>query len=525
MADRVELGVVAAVWAVALGQLLRIGWRPVTRRIARHFPLAAAAGFAATLLAAAAIVWMSGSPVPRRASATVAALGMAAATWRARPSAGRSRGVPPGSLSLGASLDAIDQRDFYERQAERHGPVFKSSQYGQPVVCVTGTARGRELLLRQRNHLEGARLPYADHVPEGVLRYMSDEDHREIGRLFRSSIAETDLARFEAEVRGGFHDALVELVRESRARPEQGVRAEAAIGRGVLGGLLVVYLGLGPDDPERAVVEQHIRGLDLGQRRGRRLRADIRTAISDIGAALDRAHRGGRLSPFSSLGRMLAERPRALEDAAVAANVVLVLRMAYGDMTALLHWVLKMLSDNADWLDRVRDPAATTAAPAPHGDLPTRIVMETLRLEQSEFVYRRAAHDFEWAGYTIPAGWLIRVCVQEGHRDPAVFENPTRFDPDRFARETFSREAYSPFGADAHGCMGPAIVHFLGRLFVEELAQGFEFHAVSDGPRGRGIRHWQHWTPSPKFRIAITERGAGAGAPAGRSDQPGATRP
>ena len=163
-----------------------------------------------------------------------------------------------------------------------------------------------------------------------------------------------------------------------------------------------------------------------------------------------------------------------------------------------------MLSDHPRWVERLREELAEPAG----SDLSTRVVMETLRLEQSEFVYRRAAHDFDWSGFTIPAGWLIRVCVQEGHRDPAVFEDPTVFDPDRFARRTFSRDEYSPFGADTHGCMGPAIVHFLGHVFVEELAGGFTWKVVSDGPRGRGIRHWQHWTPSPSFRIEIAERGS-----------------
>ena len=66
-----------------------------------------------------------------------------------------------------------------------------------------------------------------------------------------------------------------------------------------------------------------------------------------------------------------------------------------------------------------------------------------------------------------------------------MFAEPDRFDPERFARRTYSREEYAPFGSDAHGCMGSHFAHFLGRLFVEELALGFDWRVVTDGPPRR----------------------------------------
>ena len=62
----------------------------------------------------------------------------------------------------------------------------------------------------------------------------------------------------------------------------------------------------------------------------------------------------------------------------------------------------------------------------------TRIVMETLRLEQSEYLYRETTRDIEHKGVVIPRGWLVRLCVRESHQDPAIFANPDVFDPDRF---------------------------------------------------------------------------------------------
>ena len=46
--------------------------------------------------------------------------------------------LQPGDTILGMSLDAIGDRTFYQDQAALHGPVFKMSQFGRPVLCILG---------------------------------------------------------------------------------------------------------------------------------------------------------------------------------------------------------------------------------------------------------------------------------------------------------------------------------------------------------------------------------------------------
>ena len=62
------------------------------------------------------------------------------------------------------------------------------------------------------------------------------------------------------------------------------------------------------------------------------------------------------------------------------------------------------------WSDAVDGPAAQERC------LCTRIVLETLRLEQSEHIYRRTTSSVTVADRTIPAGWIVRVGVHEAHR-------------------------------------------------------------------------------------------------------------
>src|SRR5262245_54045104 len=74
--------------------------------------------------------------------ASLSAAGLAAAWWFCRSNYGASRGLPPGSFSLVASLEAIFDHRFYLKQSLRHGPVFKMMQFNKPVVCVVGLEKG-----------------------------------------------------------------------------------------------------------------------------------------------------------------------------------------------------------------------------------------------------------------------------------------------------------------------------------------------------------------------------------------------
>jgi cytochrome P450 len=139
--------------------------------------------------------------------------------------------------------------------------------------------------------------------------------------------------------------------------------------------------------------------------------------------------------------------------------------------------------------------------------LSTRVVLETLRLEQSEHLYRVATREIEHRGFVIPRGWLVRLCVRESHRDPAVFENPEAFDPDRFLRRTYTRREYSPFGAGLrHTCLGEGLTRLVGHVFVEEVASAYTWRTVTDGAYEYSA--WRHWRPSSRWRVLATSTAA-----------------
>ena len=501
----------AAVWIlealvvlVAARQFLRIAARPAFRaetvwKPGWKWPLVGSGLIVCALSLWAALRW----PLVRHLGAACLALFMLAAWWRARSSYGRLRRLPPGSLGLGHSLDALHNQRYYLEQAARFGPVFKSSGFGRPVVCIVGLGRARAILAAHGASLGPPKRTrqYLRFIPRGVLRWMDPGTHKEFAPRFRTAYGSLDLELAEPALRAIYRSNLARLASDSSA-VDGGIPVYPYLRRAMLESVGYLFYGLGSDDPLLDQLERWLpllQGPVVGSRRWRRTTREGMDGITAIIGAIrlrwpEESH-GGFMPALRGMANAHAG---AIDDPTVAGNFIMVSHIAYGDLSGLHMWVFKMVSDHPAVLDPVR---------AGVRDAGTRIVMETLRMEQSEFIYRRVTRSFEYQGLTIPAGWMIRFCIRESHRDPSVFPEPDRFDPDRFSRRTYSREEYAPFGADSHACMGSHFAHFLGRLFVEELARGFDWQVVADGPAELGgNRPGDHWRPSSRQRVVMTRR-------------------
>ena len=73
-------------------------------------------------------------------------------------------------------------------------------------------------------------------------------------------------------------------------------------------------------------------------------------------------------------------------------NLIYLLLIASTDVTGLMHWVIKMVCDHPEWIQKLRDD------PEP-GEVARRIVRETLRLEQSEYLIRQTRQTIRATSY------------------------------------------------------------------------------------------------------------------------------
>lgn len=165
---------------------------------------------------------------------------------------------------------------------------------------------------------------------------------------------------------------------------------------------------------------------------------------------------------------------------------VLVFLLAGHDTTATgLTFALHLLGHHPDIqrsvheeIDQVLDGRPPTVDDI--GDLATvtRVFEEAMRLHPPAYtIGRHAARDWQLCGYHIPAGTAVLASVANVHRDPTVWEQPNRFDPDRFLPDRAGQRpayAYIPFGGGPRSCIGSHFAMLEAVLILTVLLQRFE---------------------------------------------------
>lgn len=136
--------------------------------------------------------------------------------------------------------------------------------------------------------------------------------------------------------------------------------------------------------------------------------------------------------------------------------------------SSALSWVCHLLCVHQDIQARVQAEAdeVLSGRPAQAEDLgklelTRRVITEALRMYPPTWILtRRTTTDVDLGRYRIPAGAPVCYSPYALHRDPAIYHDPDRFNPDRWLPEhadSRPRTAYLAFGAGNRGCAGEPI--------------------------------------------------------------------
>ncbi|KAJ5667896.1 Cytochrome monooxygenase alnD [Penicillium maclennaniae] len=88
-------------------------------------------------------------------------------------------------------------------------------------------------------------------------------------------------------------------------------------------------------------------------------------------------------------------------------------------------------------------------------------------------------------GYRLPQDAIVIPALHHVHNNPAVWENPARFDPDRWDTEKVKNRhkgAYIPFAAGPRMCIGFNFALQEVKVFLPKLVYRYKFTKENDGP-------------------------------------------
>jgi cytochrome P450 len=375
---------------------------------------------------------------------------------------------------LGASIE------FADLEQHARADALDRLRAGEPVSwipalggwLVTDYALVRDVLGRKSDFTVRAE-PNLVRASLGVMMLTSDPPDHDRQRLpfdepFRMRAVRE---RFEAPVTGRVGRLLDELAPRSECELAHDFAAPFAIG--VAGDIL----GLSLDDIPRiqGFYEAFAGAMTYDGDPEPQRRADVaRTAFSEIlQAELDRA----RATPDGSITSVVANDPAAgLEDAEIVAQLRVILFGAIETIESMvLNAVLLLLQHPAE-LEAVRaDP-----------ELLPNAVEEGMRLiPPVAFIERWTSRPTSLGGIELGEGEFVGMSTLAAGRDPAVFDDPLRFD---VRRENARHHLAFSFGV--HHCLGFNMARLQGAIAVGAILDrldGLELVAAHE-PHGFAFR-------------------------------------
>jgi len=221
--------------------------------------------------------------------------------------------------------------------------------------------------------------------------------------------------------------------------------------------------------------------------RGRRGQVYLRRTLTTL--VRERMEPGAPDDFVTQMIRALHERFPKEEAVELAVDNAATFYLAGHETTAnAISWTLFVLSEQPEWQERVAAEAATALANGIDSDLPDRlpllrmVVEEVLRLYPSAPRFdREAVADDRLGEHDIEAGDLVSVWPWLIHRHRKLWGHPDAFDPERFLpdrRKAWHRFQYIPFGAGPRTCVGARFAMAEGLTILAAWLANWRFKPI-----------------------------------------------
>jgi cytochrome P450 len=180
-----------------------------------------------------------------------------------------------------------------------------------------------------------------------------------------------------------------------------------------------------------------------------------------------------------------SETNAAMDDQQLRDEVLSLLLVGHEATATTLAWAIHYLAQHPGDLERLRDEVDAIleggdpdAADIKLLEYSKRVIQEVARLRPSISWFARVAiADDNIAGQPIKAGTTVLISQYLIHHDPAIWEDPTVFNPDRFLPEKIARRpkfAYLPFGAGLRASLGSGFTTMEIQMALALLLRRFD---------------------------------------------------
>ena len=418
--------------------------------------------------------------------------------------AGDKSNLPPGPRHPSLARTELMRRDplaVLLPAYEEFGPIFSMRLFHSLIVFMLGPEANRFILVTDREKFRWRDGSLGDLVPligDGLLT--TDGTYHDRAReimvpaFHRERVAAAAAVMFEEADRG--LDALRPGARVDLYDWTRHVAMRVA---------MRALFGLDPDSAGVDVAATFERGLAFYEReyflqvlRGpaspfARLRQVRRVLDGLILDEIARRRAGGLGEDILSvLIEATDDQGLGLTDEQIRDQVLTLLFAGHDTTTSTVAFLFYELARAPEWAERLAieqdrvAPAREPTAAELFGEMPElgAAVDETLRLYPPAWIGpRRAEVDFEFGGYSVPAGYPVNYSSWASHHLADVFDDPHAFRPERLlgeARARIPKGAYVPFGGGPRICIGMRFGELEVRAITAAILKRFRLDLEPD---------------------------------------------
>ncbi|XP_027083916.2 cytochrome P450 87A3-like [Coffea arabica] len=419
--------------------------------------------------------------------------------------------LPPGSMGwplLGETLKffspstTFDVHPFVKERMKRHGPIFRTSLVGRPIIVSTDSdlnyyifqQEGQlfqswypdtftEIFGRQNvGSLHGFMYKYLKNMvlnlfgPEALKKMLPDVEQAATRKLKRwSSQKSVDMKEATASLI--FDLTTKKLISHDPEKSSENLRENFVA---FIQGLISFPVDI-PGTAYHKCLQGRKKAMKMLKSMLEERRAKPREHQSDF---------------FDYVLQELGRKDTILTEA-IALDLMFVLLFASFETTSLaLTLAVKLLAEHPAALKELTEEheaivrkrenpdSALTWSEYKSMTFTFQIINETVRLANIvPGIFRKALQDVNFKGYTIPAGWGVMVCPPAVHLNPSRYRDPLEFNPWRW--EGFELNGatrnFMAFGGGMRFCVGTEFTKVQMAVFLHCLVTKYMWQGIKGG--------------------------------------------
>jgi cytochrome P450 len=371
------------------------------------------------------------------------------------------------------------------RQFGTYGDIFKASMYGSSVYAIRNIEFAHHVMVENwQNYVKGQAIKRVALLLGNGLMVSKGDLWKRQRRMIQPTLNHESIGRWAKMIVAVNTKLLGNW--QLAAQSNESVNVTRDVSRMALEVVLRFILG---DDYEK--VGFHFDLLSQERARNMEFAMSFRALGKTILQVIEQ-RRKETATPTDALGMLMKARDpesgRVMENGQLIDEILTMIVAGHETTASTLNWAWYLIAHHPEVEDKLSNELNTLTTCPELVDLPRflytrQVIDETMRLYPAGWLLtRKALRNDQFGEYFVPAGTEIYVSPYFIQRNPDLWEEPDRFNPERFHPDNAKRRhrlATVPFSAGPRNCVGEHFARMEMQLHLMTIARSLRLRYVS----------------------------------------------